>query len=127
MASRMSQNDQINMKTLKFTPASFKTNMIDRVLDDEVLASSDIFNEGNFEFDMITNSLFKSKATTTYGVTIEKNNQFQVTIGKNWNEVLTDVHHDTIDTVAVGYDGINPETGLYAYSYHGMWCSITTV
>ena len=64
-AMRLSIGDKLDLNTFELFPASFKTNMKYNATSDAVLTTDDVFAEDTFQFDVITNSLFKTKATST--------------------------------------------------------------
>ena len=118
--SRMSSGDLIDLSTLVITPAEYKRPMTDRESDHPVKISEDIFSDSTFQFDLIAQSLFSSTATMTYGLTVEtKPAQLIVSIGKYWNASTS-----LSQLRASGFDGIDPDSGIYAYSYVNMWLSI---
>jgi cyanophycinase len=117
LVTRMSEGDVIDFNTLQVTPAPFKTSMGARESNKKVATTKDVFGEDSFQYDEITSSLFKSTATSTYGVTKEQTPiQFEVRISKVKDECVIQ---------AEGFDGTDPATGLYAYSYRNMWLDIT--
>lgn len=105
-AMRLSTGDSLDFNFMKLVPADYKTNMKLEESSDDVATTNNVFEEDTFQFDLITKSLFKTKALSTYGLSNETNPQIFVTISK------TDF--------SAGYDGVDPVTGLYAYSYEGM-------
>lgn len=117
--SRMSQGDHIDLQTLAITPASFKKPMASGESDAEAETSRDIFHSGSFQFDKISLSLFSSTAKSTFGMTPLSDGevQYKLSIGK-----VSDV-----GAAAVGFDGTDPATGLYAHTLIGMWVDVHAV
>ena len=131
--SRLSWGDVVDLSTLRFTPAPFKTSMAGREVFNTPRSSRNIFSDVSFEFDLVTESLFKSKASTNFGVTFEtRPKQFEVLIGKSWGDlnqfsVLFKKSNTLLGSFpnATGYDGYNRETGEYVFSFFGAWLNIS--
>jgi cyanophycinase len=111
-AHRISVGDVIDLNTLSVTVASFKEAMAGKESAEVAVTSTNVFEEGTFEFDSITQSLFASKATSTFGVTKETQPQIKVTVSKSWND--DDVKGGRL---AQAFDGSHPGTNAYCYTY----------
>lgn len=126
---RLSVGDRIDLTTLAVVPASYKTPLSGRETSETAKASADIFGAGSFEFDAIATSLFTSTARFTSGVTAETGPQFEVHLDKSWSACMGVDAAMPVSAVqdARGFDGINPATGLYAYSYADLCINIAPV
>ena len=117
--SHMTAHDQIYFSDYTIHPAAFKTLMTTREVDEKVTVSRNIFakeeveGEDAFQFNSIALSLFSSASKTTYGLTHEKSPLYQVDMTKG--------------TYSEGYDGIDPDTGLYSFSYYQMMVDMHAV
>lgn len=114
---RMSSGDSIDLTTLAVTPAPYKTSMTSRESSDVVVkTSADVFGEGTFEFDAMALSLLQSKASVATGVSKESQPQIQVQLAK----ALTSLSGQR----AEGFDGTDPTTGVYSFSYTNLILNI---
>lgn len=97
--SRLSVNDVLDFNTFQVYPANYKKVMSD---DKSVETSSNIFGADVFEMDRILTSLLLSQSNSTYGTSAETSPTVKVYLNK-----LSPSH---------GYEGVNPSTGLSAYT-----------
>ena len=137
---RLSVGDRIDLNTLAVSPASYKRAMAGRETSEVAKTSTNVFGEGTFEFDTIATSLFSSKSHSTVGLTMEASPQYSVVLDKTWSTCMQSasatVSGTSLDamglsaganTIAQGFDGVNPNTGLYAYSYADLCINISPV
>lgn len=114
-SARLSEGDVIDLATLSVTFAAFKKSMAGREADIEPESSHDIFRDDAFEVDRIAKSLFESTARSTSGHTAQSNPRFVVDLNKEWKGA-----DGSVVLTAVAADGVNPATGIYAFSYSGI-------
>ncbi len=118
--ARLSEGDVIDLNSLRVVPAAFKTSLSGRETSEPAAQSKDIFAENIFEFDRVTQSLVTSKDIVTSGTTLQtKPLQFQVDIGKVWPAGVNGPKRQ-----AEAFDGVDPATGVYAFTYVGLWADI---
>mmetsp|Transcript_31908 Transcript_31908/g.45932 ORF Transcript_31908/g.45932 Transcript_31908/m.45932 type:complete len:432 (-) Transcript_31908:363-1658(-) len=115
-ATRLSVGDSLDLSSWQLTPASFKVAMAGRETPLPPATSQDVFAEGSFEFDSLTRSLLLSTSQSTQGVSKETSPQAVLTVSK--------APASGAANTAQGFDGINPTTGLYAYTYSELWVSV---
>ena len=111
--SRLSDGDRLDLGSFSLHHASYKTAIVPSN-DVSVATSEDIFREDTFEFDKLLLSLLQSMARSTFGVTKQTNPQLSIRLQKEEGE----------SSSSRGYGGINPTTGLYAYSFEGVLMSV---
>jgi cyanophycinase len=114
--SRLSDGDRLDLGSFSLHHASYKTAIIPSN-DVSVDSSEDIFREDTFEFDKLLLSLLQSMAQSTFGVTKQTNPQLSIRLQKEEGE--SGSSHSSR-----GYGGINPTTGLYAYSFESVFMSV---
>ena len=117
--SRLSDGDRLDLRSFSVHHASYKTTIVPSY-DVKAASSEDIFREDTFEFDKLLLSLLQSMARSTFGVTKQTNPQLSIVLqkekeGEEEGEEKRSAH---------GYGGINPTTGLYAYSFEGVLMSV---
>lgn len=126
-ATRLSDGDFIDFNSMKVQFAAYKTRMQTREKVSPVAISEDIFNEGGFEFDGIARSLFQSTEDRTYGRTAEVDPKLIMVLSKDKRTVPSKESKTRTFSRAAGFDGFNPSTGAYAYSYSDLWIAVGEV
>jgi len=114
--SRLSDGDSLDLDSYSVLHASYKAPIVPSP-DVAVATSEDIFREDAFEFDKLLLSLLQSTALSTIGVTKQTNPQLSIRLQKQSR---------SDDKAPGGYGGLNPTTGLYAYSFEKVLMSVHT-
>lgn len=135
--SHLTYGDTIDLATFNTKPAPFKTLMSTRESNVATNTSFDIWastefadvDESNcFQFNYVASSLFKSKALEAHGYTKEMTPQYKVSMSKETSvEVSMSAGSDASSSSTIsaqGFDGIDPTTGKYWFSYSNMIVSI---
>ena len=112
--SRLSEGDSIHLDSLQVTFASYKVNMLSRESEFPPATSDNVFRYGTFEVDKIAQSLFESTSESTFGVTLQSDPQFTLELHKNA------ISEGKSLRTGMAFDGIDPSTGKYAFSYTGL-------
>lgn len=129
--SRLSDGDRLDLDSFLVHHASYKTDIVPSY-DVAAASSEDIFREDTFEFDKLLLSLLQSMARSTFGVTKQTNPQLSIRLQKDDREEEEDGDEEDSEEKekssssgsSHGYGGINPTTGLYAYSFDGVLMSV---
>lgn len=113
--SHLTRGDTIDLLAFSKHPADYKTSLRGRESNEHAEISENIFQHDTFEFNKVATSLFNSLDYETYGETLQNNPKFVVAMSKVWDD----------SRQCEGYDGTDPDTGIYSISYIGMRVSIS--